>query len=336
MKNLTISQIAELAGVSKTTVSRVLNNKDDIREETRKHVRDVIREYNYRPNSAARTINNRATKTIGLVIPYEADYVLSNPFYYDVIRGIAVEADSKNYHILLMYSPNGSYLKTVLEKRIDGLLLISLGSQHVDLLEELIKTDIPLVSLSKVPGYATVPTISADDYRGAELAVEYLVSQGHRRIAFLNGPRSLASNRERLKAYNSVLVRNGITFRDELVLEREVSVENGLLAMEELLQIKDLSAVFVSGDLMAIGAIDAVRRNGKRVPEDISVVGYDNIPMSEHLSPALTTIDQFGYKKGRLATRTLISKLEGEEIQIQQYIQPELVVRKSTAMLRGR
>lgn len=336
MKNLTISQIAELAGVSKTTVSRVLNNKDDIREETRKHVRDVIREYNYRPNSAARTINNRATKTIGLVIPYEADYVLSNPFYYDVIRGIAMEADSKNYHILLMYSPNGSYLKTVLEKRIDGLLLISLGSQHVDLLEELIKTDIPLVSLSKVPGYATVPTISADDYRGAELAVEYLVSQGHRRIAFLNGPRSLASNRERLKAYNSVLVRNGITFRDELVLEREVSVENGLLAMEELLQIKDLSAVFVSGDLMAIGAIDAVRRNGKRVPEDISVVGYDNIPMSEHLSPALTTIDQFGYKKGRLATRTLISKLEGEEIQIQQYIQPELVVRKSTAMLRGR
>lgn len=330
MKNLTISQIAELAGVSKTTVSRVLNNKDDIKEETRKHVRDIIREYHYRPNSAARSINSRTTKTIGLVIPYEADFVLSNPFYYDAIRGIAVEADNKGYHILLMYSPKGSYLKTVLEKRIDGVLLISLGSQHIDLLTELIKTDIPIVSLSKVPYEANILTISTNDYRGAELATEHLINLGHRKIAFINGPRSLISNQERLKAYETVLARHGIAYRSELVTEREVSVENGFRAMDTFLKTENPSAVFASGDIMAIGAIDAIRRTGRRVPEDISVVGYDNIPMSGYLSPSLTTIDQFGYKKGRLAAHALIARLEGDETIDLQHIEPELIVRSST------
>ena len=234
MKNLTISQIAELAGVSKTTVSRVLNNKDDIKGETRERILQVIRENNYRPNSAARTINNRSTRTIGLLIPYQADYVLSNPFYYDVIRGITVEADLNDYYTLLMYSQKDSYLKTVREKRIDGLLLISFGTQHIKLLQELLETDIPMISLAKVPGFSTVPTVSVDDFDGAKKAVSHLIEQGHRDIAVINGPQTLVGHAERIKGYRAVLESHGIPYREELVLEREISVENGHLAMRRL------------------------------------------------------------------------------------------------------
>lgn len=331
MKNLTISQIAELAGVSKTTVSRVLNNKDDIKGETRERILQVIRENNYRPNSAARTINNRSTRTIGLLIPYQADYVLSNPFYYDVIRGITVEADLNDYYTLLMYSQKDSYLKTVREKRIDGLLLISFGTQHIKLLQELLETDIPMISLAKVPGFSTVPTVSVDDFDGAKKAVSHLIEQGHRDIAVINGPQTLVGHAERIKGYRAVLESHGIPYREELVLEREISVENGHLAMKKLLGEQTFTAAFICCDLMAIGAIEAIRDSGLRVPEDISIVGYDNIPMSGHLSPALTTVDQFAYKKGRRATQALIAQMEGTSMRRSLEIKPELVIRGSTA-----
>lgn len=331
MVDLTISQIAKLAGVSKTTVSRVLNNKGEIKEETRNRVLQVISENHYRPNSAARTIKSRETKTIGLLIPYEADYIMSNPFYYDVIRGIATEVDSKNYYLLLMYSRQESYLEIVREKRIDGLLLLSLGNQHLHLLDELVQTGIPMVSLSAVPGNLNIPTVSVNDFSGAKKAVSYLVKQGHRNIALLNGPRNLVSNEERFRGYCSVLDSNGIPYRDDFVIECDISVKNGRYAMEEFLNYPELTAVFVSGDLMAIGAIEAIRHSGKRIPDDISIVAYDNIAMSGYLSPALTTVNQFGEKKGRIAANTLIEQLEGIETSNYVIIEPKLVVRDSTA-----
>lgn len=224
-----------------------------------------------------------------------------------------------------------AYLEIVREKRIDGLLLLSLGNQHLHLLDELVQTGIPMVSLSAVPGNLNIPTVSVNDFSGAKKAVSYLVKQGHRNIALLNGPRNLVSNEERFRGYCSVLDSNGIPYRDDFVIECDISVKNGRYAMEEFLNYPELTAVFVSGDLMAIGAIEAIRHSGKRIPDDISIVAYDNIAMSGYLSPALTTVNQFGEKKGRIAANTLIEQLEGIETSNYVIIEPKLVVRDSTA-----
>lgn len=330
LSKITIAEIAQLANVSKTTVSRVLNNKPDVQPETRDKIKKIIAEYDYHPNAFAKAILNKKSNSIGLLIPYDANYIFSNPFYYEIIRGISQAANKNGYFLMFCYSEGDNYITAIKEKRIDGIILISPGSGHKGIIDRIRELDMPLVSTSKIPGVKDIRYVDVDNVHGARMAVEHLVSLGHRRIGFINGPSVLASSEDRLKGYCSVLSDHGIPYDANLVRIGDTSIGSGHKAMESLLNTQDISAVFVASDLMAVGVIGAINEHGKNVPNDISVVGFDDIPLAGALNPPLTTIRQFAYEKGAVATDMLI-KLIGKDSEEQMpRIEAEIIVRYST------
>lgn len=329
-KSITIAEIAKLANVSKTTVSRVLNNKPDIQPETKERIKKIIEEYDYHPNVFAKAISHRKSNTIGLLIPYSANYVFSNPFYYEIIRGISLETNNNGYYVLMCYTENDNYVLALKQKRADGIIVVSPGSAHKNIFDVISNLGVPCVATSKVPGIPDMYCIDTDDVQGACLAMEHLVSLGHRRIGYINGPEILASSRERLEGYRKTLAKYNIPYDESLVKAGDTSIGSGYKAMTELLKESDITAVFVSCDLMAVGALNAINGAGMKVPDNISVVGYDDIPLAGALNPPLTTVNQFAFKKGVLAARMIIDLIEEKQVTERPKIDVELVIRSST------
>lgn len=329
-KNITIAEISELANVSKTTVSRVLNNKPDVLSETREKIKSIIKEYDYYPNAYAKAISNQKSNTIGLLIPYSSEYVFSNPYYYEIMRGIAIEVNKCGYYLMFLYSQNDNYKIALKQNRVDGVIVASPGRGHGYIFNEIKDIEIPVVSTSKVVDAEGINYIDTDNIRGASLAVEHLISLGHRRIAFINGPDILASSKDRLAGYMSMLEKYDITYDPNIVKYGEPSIISGYKAMEQILKEEDVSAVFVSSDLMAVGVINAINNAGKTVPGDISVIGFDDIPLAGDLNPPLTTVRQHACEKGRLSVKVLIDLINGKNVRKRKNVKIELVVRNST------
>ena len=330
MKSITISKIAELADVSKTTVSRVLNKKPDVSAKTRERIEEIIRQYNFSPNAFASAILKKKSDTIALVIPYEETYIMFNPYYSDVIRGVSNEIKKHGYYLMLIYTSTQDYLAAIRQKRIDGLIMLSPGTSHHDMIENILEHDIPFVSSSKLEGFDGVPSIVADDFNGAIYAVEHLVSLGHKRVGFINGPEILSSSKERLRGYKHVLKKAGIEYDASIVTNGDTSIESGYNIAKRYLDSPGLSAIFTGSDLMAIGAISAINEAGLSVPENISLVGFDDMLFSSYLNPPLTTVRQHAFEKGRLAARTLVGIIKGEPVEHKITMPVELIIRKST------
>jgi LacI family transcriptional regulator len=333
-RNITISEIAKLAGVSKTTVSRVLNNKPDVLPETRERIRAIIDDLDYCPSIFAKAISNRKSNTIGLLIPYSTNYILSNPYYYEVIRGITIELNKQGYYVLIMHNQDNNYRIALKQNRVDGVIVISPGSGHEDIFDTIISYGIPVVATSRILNVEGVSYIDIDNVYGATLAVEHLVSQGHRNIGFINGPEILQSSKDRFLGYLNTLKKHNIPFKDNLVKIGDTSIISGYKSMKELLWEKDLTAVFVASDLMAVGVINAINEVGKKVPDDLSIVGFDDIPLAGDLNPPLTTIRQYAFEKGELSARMLIDIIEEGQASIKESIKTDIVIRGSTRSLK--
>lgn len=331
MSQMTIYEIAKIAGVSKATVSRVLNNKPDVLPETRDKIKSIISQYDFQPNAYAKAITSRSSKTLGLVIPHDANYIFSNPYYNEIMRGVSIEAKNNGYHLMLTYAEGDDYLSIVKQKRVDGLMLVSPGRNHRSVIEHLKELSIPFIATSRMPDVSDINYICIDDFNGACLAVEHLILLGHRRIGFINGPSTLASSEDRLEGYRTTLTRYGIPYEEKMVKVGDTSIASGNEAMSELLRNHDITGVFVASDLMAAGAISAINDLNLSVPEDFSIVGFDDIPLAGYLNPPLTTLRQNTYEKGRLATKMLISVINGNNKEnLMMKMQVELIVRKST------
>jgi len=330
LDKLTIAEVARLANVSKTTVSRVLNNKPDVQPETRDKIKKIISEYDYHPSVFAKAIFHKKSNSIGLLIPYDANYVFSNPFYYEVVRGISLAVNRNGYFLMFCYAEDDNYITALKEKRMDGVIIMSPGSGHKEIINRIRELEIPIVATSKMPGVKDIRYVDVDNYHGARLAVEHLISLDHRKIGFINGPGILASSEDRLKGYCSVLADNSIPYDPNLVRVGDTSIGSGHRAMLSLLNTQDISAVFVASDLMAVGVIGAINENGMSVPGDISVVGFDDIPLAGALNPPLTTIRQFACDKGAMATEMLIRLIEKKDVEEISRIKAEIVVRNST------
>jgi LacI family transcriptional regulator len=329
-KNITITEISKLANVSKTTVSRVINNKPDVLPETREKIKAIIKEYDFYPNVYAKAISNQKSNTVGLLIPYSTDYVFSNPYYYEIIRGVALELNKSGYYLMFIFSHDDNYKIALRQNRVDGLIALSPGRGHEDIINTIKNMDIPVVATSKVFDVQDIHYIDTDNINGAGLAVGHLASLGHRRIGFINGPDILASSKERLTGYMDALKKYGIQYDPDLVKYGDTSINSGYKAMQELLNQKDISSVFVASDLMAVGVINAINNMGKSVPDDISVVGFDDIPLAGELNPPLTTIRQYAYEKGMLSAKALINLLNGKHLPKKKSVKVELVIRNST------
>ncbi|NPV87651.1 MAG: LacI family DNA-binding transcriptional regulator [Anaerolineae bacterium] len=335
MPAITIDEIARLAGVSKTTVSRVLNNKPDVSQQTRETIMALIEQYDFHPHALAKAISLQKSQSIGLIIPHEAQYIFSNPFYVEVMRGVSTEVDRLGYYLLICYPHSQNYVDIYKQKRVDGFIILSPGSLHKNIFKSLYDAEAPFISTSMIPDEKEMVYVDVDNKRGARLAMEHLISLGHRRIAFIGKPR-LASSIERLNGYRETLQEHGIAYDDNLVMiSGDASISGGCSAAHEMLRRANPTAFFLVNDLLAMGAIKAIQESGLNVPRDVSVIGFDDIPLSECIYPPLTTIRQPAFEKGVRAARLLVQYLEKKKKPKSQLLDVDLVVRNSTAAVRS-
>lgn len=329
---ITIGEIARIAGVSKTTVSRVINDKPDVDPQTRERILNLIDDYGFQPNAFAKAISLQKSSHIGLIIPHDAQYVFSNPFYTEVMRGVSTEVDQTGYYLVLCFAHESNYLDIYRQKRVDGFVLLSPGSYHRHIIDSLNEEKVPFVSTAKISDEKDMTFVDVDNFYGATVAMEYLVSLGHRKIAYIGKP-TLQSSQDRLHGYQAVLEKYDLPRREDWMLTTDTSsVEGGYIYTAGLLQQEDLpTAIFLANDVMAIGAINAIREKGLRVPEDISVFGFDDIPLARYIYPSISTIRQPTFEKGMEAARLLVKMLESGQPAQSITLPVELVVRQSTA-----
>ncbi len=330
MMKITIGEIANLAGVSKTTVSRVLNKKPDVDPATREKILALISEYDFQPNAFAKAISLQNNRYIGLLVPHKAEYIFSNSFYTEVMRGVSTQVDACGYYLLICYAHDVNYLDIYKQKRVEGFVLLSPGSYNKGIIESLKTEQVPFVSTAKVTNEEMV-YVDIDNFYGGSLLMEHLIGLGHRQIAYVGKP-SLISSIERMNSHQAVLQKYNLPYDPSLVLvTKNSSIEDGYEASMQLLQRPDPpTAIFMANDIMAVGAIKAIQQMGLRVPEDVSVGGFDDIPLASYANPPLTTVRQPAYEKGAMAASLLIDSLEKKEIPSCKILDVELVVRGST------
>ena len=329
-KKLNITEIARLANVSKATVSRVINGKPNVQEKTREKIKRIIAEYDYHPSVFAKAIMHKKSNTIGLLIPKRTEIVYPNPFYDEILRGISTETIKQGYFILYCYEDCDNYLRALKERRVDGIIAMSPSYQDKEVIDKIREMNIPFIATSKVQDIDDVVCVDVDNYSGAKMAVDHLISLGHRKIAFINGPQELLSSSERLRGYRAALKENGIEDNNYLIRSGNTSIASGRAAMESLLNTQDITAVFVASDYMALGVMSSIFEQGLKIPDDISLVGFDNIPLSEVTTPPMTTVNQFVFDKGTMVIRILIDKINNKTVNNIATIKPELILRNST------
>jgi LacI family repressor for deo operon, udp, cdd, tsx, nupC, and nupG len=327
-KKKDITEVAAAAGVSVATVSRALQRPEMVTEETRRRVHEAVKRLGYTPNAQARTLRTAKTRLIIALVPD-----IANPFFSEVIRGIEQVAHENHYSVLLGDTQNSmsreqAYADMIAAKQADGLITLI---PHVPKIQ--IDGRLPVVNACECVKDRSISSIGVDNVQGARVAVNHLLTLGHRRIAFISGPASSPLTADRRRGYELALRGAGLELDDALVAPGDFSAESGLSAVEFLLaRKKKFTAIFCSNDEMAIGAIRALKAFRLRVPEDISVVGFDDIRFARYTDPPLTTIVQPKNELGREAMNLLIEILAGGDAPTRKRVLPaDLVVRGSTA-----
>ena len=311
MKYITLKMVAEKAGVSVNTASRAINNKPDINEETKKRILKVAQELGYVRNDTAVALRTKRTGTIGVII---ADN--RNPFYAEVLNGMEEAAREKNYHIILAntqrdYKKEEEAINLLLAKRVDGLLITPVQDKDDDI-KNLIEANIPFVVVGRDFENIEIDAIYNDEVKGGFLATEYLIKKGHKRIVLIDGFLYKSPAKGRLEGYKRALNKYRISLDEPLISVGDINMENGHERTKQMLEKNlDFTAIFAYNDMMAFGAMQAVKEKGLRIPEDIGLVGYDDIPFSSLISPSLTTIRLKKQDLGVESVKLLLSRING-------------------------
>jgi LacI family transcriptional regulator, repressor for deo operon, udp, cdd, tsx, nupC, and nupG len=324
-----IKDVAKLANVSTATVSRVLRNAGNVTEETKRRVLEAIEALNYQPNVLGRYLRRMETETVLVIVPD-----ITNPFFSKVLRGIEAVALERGYQVLLGDTQNDvqleeQYLNVLPQKQVDGMIFLTARTRK-ELMEEMSR-QFPIVLACEYLEGTDIPTVSIDNISSARKATEHLIGLGHRRIAHLTGPMDVILSRDRLRGYYQALAQHDIDVDAALVQEGDFSFESGYNVTLKLLALeKPPTAIFAANDAMAIGAIKAVRHRGGRVPDDVAVVGFDDIQMASIFEPGVTTIAQPMFDIGKQAMKLLLQLIDGEEVERRQFVLPDrLVIRES-------
>jgi LacI family transcriptional regulator len=337
---ITSQDVADLAKVSRTTVSFVLNDVKglNITAETRQRVLDAAAELNYVPNARAQALASRRAKAIGLVMTRSPHHIATDTFLPQIIGGLIEVIQEHRLRLLIEYveveHQDRVYLQLARAKHIDGMILFTprLNDAGLKRLEEV---DIPTVLMGDIEG-SNLYSVDVDNRLAAQQAVQYLLDLGHTQIACItNAPLSYAAAPARVQGYKDVLLRAGITPDDDLVRYADFDMQSGYEKMKSLLAgSKKFTAVFVASDNVAMGAKSALREAGLRIPEDISLVGFDDIPWAQYADPPLTTIRIDAQDLARRACQTLMDLMQGKEFESKhQIVDTQLVVRKSCRRL---
>jgi len=326
-----IKDVAREAGVSIATVSRVLNNVDVVNDDTKKKVLEAISKLGYRPNIIARSLKTQKTSTIGIIIPD-----ISSQFYPEIVRGAEDVANIYSYNIILCNTDLDSereieYLRILKEKMIDGVLYMS-NSLEEDVIKLINELKIPVVLIETKDKKNNFPSITIDNEKAAYDATKFLLNKGFRDIVFVGThPEAENALSKRYKGYERAMNENGMRINPDLVCFSGIKPQDGANVVSSFLKNKKYDSIFCISDELAMGVINELREQGIRVPEDISVIGFDNIFSSSIYHPKLTTISQPMYDMGSVGMRMLIKIINKQPIDNEHYVLPhEIIIRNST------
>ncbi len=332
---VTLKDIARETGYSITTVSRALNDYDDVNAETKQRIRDTANRLGYHPNATAQRLQRQRTDTLGLVIP-TTEPRLSDPFFIEFLTGFGNEAGTHGYDLLVSTRSPGpqeidAYRHLVGGKRVDGLAVIRTRRQD-SRITYLCEQRFPFVAFGRTEGECDFPFVDEDGRSGIAQATQHLIDQGHRRIAFITADQSLMFAHERLRGFLETMAENGVAVDDDLIVEGNLSQRSGRRAARYLLDLpKPPTAITATNDLMALGAMATAQAQGLKVGQEIAITGFDDIPLAEHSHPPLTTVHQPIYRIGETVCRMLIRVIQGDFVEDQHVIlQPRLVLRASS------
>jgi LacI family transcriptional regulator len=341
-RSLTLEEIATLAGVSRSTVSRVVNGHPNVRTQVRERVWEVIHETGYEPHAAARSLVTRRTHILGVIIPEAVTTLFTDPFFPHLLCGITKTCNSHQYHLLLSLfnHPAGQeemYRRVVRSGHLDGVLV---ASTRVDdpLIVQLLEDRVPFVMVGRHPD-DRVCYVDVDNVAAARMAVEHLIRLGHRRIGIITGPRSMTHVQDRVQGYRQALGAHRLPVDEALNMEGDYSEMSGMVAARQLIS-RSATAIFATSAMVAVGVLKAVREAGLRVPQDVAVVGFDDVPITAAVEPALTTVRQPIEDMGSMAADLLLNLLaspEDEQTSAHRIILPaQLVIRESCGALHGK
>jgi DNA-binding LacI/PurR family transcriptional regulator len=331
----TLEAVAARAGVGRGTVSRVINGSPKVSQKAREAVERAIKELNYVPNQAARSLVTRRTNTVALVVSESEDRLFGEPYFAGIIRGISSGLSDTGFQLLLAIAQSDdehARLEQYLTgQHIDGVLLISLHGDD-PLPRHLEDSGVPTVLGGAPSGVDPVACVDADNRGGARQAVTHLLSRERRRIATIAGPQDMRVGIQRLEGYREALDHSGLRVADDLIAYGDFSEAAGAAAMRSLLaQDPAIDGVFTASDPMAIGAMQVLKQAGRRIPEDVSVVGFDDSSTARISDPPLTSVHQPLEAMGKAMAQVLVSRIRGEEVPVRLMIlDTHLVVRASS------
>lgn len=333
MMKLTIKEIADMAGVSVTTVSQILNDKGSrFSEQTRQKVQAVIKEYDYKPDYFASNIITRHSKTIGMIVPDVTDF-----FFSKVIEGVETYLNSLGYMILLCNSKHdeeqaAGYVEELIHRSVDGIIFATpniLSADHI--LRDTNKRRVPAILVDRGINTRENGRLIVKEYEGAYQAVSFLIEQGHRHIAMLKENEGYYKLTERVTAYQHALKDHGIPVKEKYLSSGDLNLGGGYEAAKKVLKNPEVTAIFCGNDEMAMGAYQAIEESGKKIPEDISIIGFDGLEISEYLVPGLTTVYQPTFDIGFYAAQFLVESINHPEKKIPNKIfDTTFILRNST------
>lgn len=331
--NVTIREVAKLANVSPSTVSRVIADNPKISDATKQVVYKAMEELNYRPNAIARSLANKSTKTLGIILPSTDENLFTNPFFIQAMKGMSIYAQKKGYYIMYAHSGNEEDSLNIImdyynSKWVDGIILLA-AMENDQCISYLKKVNLPFVVVGRPENTQDTLWVDNDNFHAMYSVVNYLIDKGHSSIGFIGGPHQFNVTRDRLDGYKRALTVHGIPVEDSMILEvKDFSEACGYEAMVKMMKYKTPTAVVTTDDLISYGVLKVIKDYDAT---DIEVVGFNNTPLASYQTPPLSSVDINAEKLGYYATKLLIDKLEKEESAVNHYIiETSLVEREST------
>lgn len=331
--NITIKEVAKLAKVSPSTVSRVIADNPKISEATKQNVYKAMETLKYRPNAIARSLANKSTKTLGLVLPSDDENLFANPFFIQAMKGISIYAQKKGYYIMYTHSGNETdSLNIVMDyinsKWVDGVILLA-AMENDKCISYLKKVNHPFVVIGRPESTQDTLWVDNDNFQAMYNVVNYLIDKGHSSIGFIGGPHHFNVTKDRLDGYKRAMTVHGNSIDEQMILEvKDFSEACGYEAMQLMIKHKTPTAVVTTDDLISYGVLRVIKEQEN---QNIEVVGFNNTPLASYQTPSLSSVDINAEKLGYYAAKLLIEKLQNDESTVNHYIiETSLVEREST------